>query len=120
MKKAFLLFVNTNSFFDDIVEKMVTKIYRRYLNDYQWRIEGFLTNSSNMHLFSILIKIYLSRSRNRKINFFGGSGQQPDHVPVMNADRESSVILEVDRSKIPIISLVDFNIVYYLQDKDSG
>jgi len=109
-EKGLLLFVNTNSLFDDIVEQMVTKIDRSCINDYQWRIGGFLTNSSSMHLFPIPRKIRLSRSRNRKINFFGGSGQQPDCVVIMNADRESSVILEADRLQIPIVSLVDSNI----------
>ena len=109
-EKGLLLSVNTNSLSDDIMEQMATKIDRSCINDYQWRIGGFLTNSSSMHLFPIPRKIRLSRSRNRKINFFGGSGQQPDRVAIMNADRESSVILEADRLQIPIVSLVDSNI----------
>jgi hypothetical protein len=63
-----------------------------------------------MHLFPIPRKICLSRSRNRKINFFEGSDQQPDRVAIMNADRESSVMLEANRLQIPIVSLVDSNI----------
>ena len=36
--------------------------------------------------------------------------QQPDCVVILNADRKSSVILEADRSQIPIPSLVDSTI----------
>ena len=68
------------------------------INDYQWRIEAFLTCSSPKKI----------RSRKKKINL--GSNQQPDCVVILDADRKSSVILEADRSQIPIASLVDSTI----------
>nr|BAJ22098.1 ribosomal protein S2 [Cycas taitungensis] len=110
-KKGRLLFVNTNSLFDEIIEQMaLSLIDRSCINDYQWRIGGFLTDYSSMHLFPK--KIRFLRPGNKKINFFGGSGlnQRPDCVVIMNADRESSVILGADRLQIPIVSLVDSNI----------
>nr|BDC46277.1 ribosomal protein S2 [Dioon spinulosum] len=109
-KKGRSLPVNTNSLFDEIIEQMATKIDRNCINDYQWRIGGFLTDSSSMHLFPK--KIRFSRPGKKKINLFGGSGsnQRPDRVVIMNADRESSVILGADRLQIPIVSLVDSNI----------
>ncbi|WOL17418.1 ribosomal protein S2, mitochondrial [Canna indica] len=61
------------------------------INDSQWRIGAFLTNScSSPKKF---------RSRKKKINL--GSNQQPDCVLILYADRKSSVILEADRSQIP-------------------
>ena len=69
-------------------------------DDSQWKIGAFLTNSfANKKKF---------RSRKKKINF--GLNQQPDCVVILNADRKSSVILEADRSQIPIPSLVDSTI----------
>ncbi|KAL4187043.1 hypothetical protein AMTRI_Chr09g16910 [Amborella trichopoda] len=65
----------------------------------QWRIGAFLTNCSSPKKIC---------SRKKKINF--GSNQQPDCVVIMNADKESSVILEADRLQIPIASSVDSNI----------
>lgn len=70
------------------------------INDSQWRIGAFLTNSCSSPK-----KI---RSRKKKINL--GSNQQPDCVVILDADRKSSVILEADRSQIPIASLVDSTI----------
>nr|YP_010990230.1 ribosomal protein S2 [Pontederia crassipes]WOW96093.1 ribosomal protein S2 [Pontederia crassipes] len=75
----------------DIMEEMAS-----CSNDSQWRIGDFLTNSCSSPK-----KI---RSRKNKIHF--GSNQQPDCVVILNADRKSSVILEADRSQIPIASLV--------------
>ena len=70
------------------------------INDSQWKIGAFLTNSyANPKKF---------RSRKKKINF--GLNQQPDCVVILKADRKSSVILEADRSQIPIIALVDSTI----------
>jgi ribosomal protein S2 len=111
------LSVNTNSLSDEIIEQMATRIDRSCINDYQWRIGGFLTNYSGMHFFpkkirSRTFRYSTDKERNGKINSLGGSGsnQQPDRVVIMNADRESSVILEADRLQIPIVSPVDSNI----------
>ncbi|KAK8953926.1 hypothetical protein KSP39_PZI002543 [Platanthera zijinensis] len=57
------------------------------INDSQWRIGS---------------------SRKKTIN--DGSNQQPDCVVILDADRKSSVILEADRSQIPIAYLVDSTI----------
>ncbi|CAD6342128.1 unnamed protein product [Miscanthus lutarioriparius] len=70
------------------------------INDSQWKIGAFLTNSyANPKKF---------RSRKNQINF--GLNQQPDCVVILHPDRKSSVILEADRSLIPIASLVDSTI----------
>lgn len=70
------------------------------INDSQWKIGAFLTHSyANPKKF---------RSRKKKINF--GLNQQPDCVVILKADRKSSVILEADRSQIPIAALVDSTI----------
>jgi len=70
------------------------------INDSQWKIGAFLTNSyANPKKF---------RSRKKKIYF--GLNQQPDCVVILNPDRKSSVILEADRSQIPIASFVDSTI----------
>eukprot|EP01018_Ginkgo_biloba_P036775 Gb_23664 [translate_table: standard] len=82
---------------------MVTRINQIYINDYQWRIGGFLINYLSMHFFkrSILrnFRYLTNKERNRKRNSLGGSGlnQQPDCIVIMNADRESSVILKANR-----------------------
>nr|UYK51788.1 ribosomal protein S2 [Paphiopedilum micranthum] len=85
-------FKNKNLFLSEIMEEMASCI-----NDSQWRIGAFLTSSPK--------KI---RSRKKKIN--DGSNQQPDCVVLLDADIKSSVILEADRSQIPIASLVDSTI----------
>lgn len=78
-----------------IMEKMGSCI-----NDSQWKIGAFLTNSyANPKKF---------RSRKKKIHF--GLNQQSDCVVIPNPDRKSSVILEANRSQIPIASLVDSTI----------
>lgn len=78
-----------------IMEKMGSCI-----NDSQWKIGAFLTNSyANPKKF---------RSRKKKIHF--GLNQQPDCAVIPNPDRKSSVILEANRSQIPIASLVDSTI----------
>lgn len=95
-KKGRSFFLKTNQiFFYEIMEEMASCI-----NDSQWKIGAFLTNSyANPKKF---------RSRKKKINF--GLNQQPDCVVILKADRKSSVILEADRSQIPIIALVDSTI----------
>jgi ribosomal protein S2 len=95
-QKGRFFFLKTNHLFRyEIMEEMVSCI-----NDSQWKIGAFLTNSfANKKKF---------RSRKKKINF--GLNQQPDCVVILNADRKSSVILEADRSQIPIVSLVDSTI----------
>lgn len=95
-KKGRSFFLKTNQIFlYEIMEEMASCI-----NDSQWKIGAFLTNSyANPKKF---------RSRKKKINF--GLNQQPDCVVILNPDRKSSVILEADRSQIPIASLVDSTI----------
>jgi ribosomal protein S2 len=95
-KKGRSFFLKTNHFFIySIMEKMWSCI-----NDSQWKIRAFLTNSyANPKKF---------RSRKNQINF--GLNQQPDCVVILHPDRKSSVILEADRSLIPIASLVDSTI----------
>lgn len=95
-KKGRSFFLKTNQiFFYEIIEEMASCI-----NDSQWKIGAFLTNSyANPKKF---------RSRKKKINF--GLNQQPDCVVILKADRKSSVILEADRSQIPIVALVDSTI----------
>jgi len=95
-KKGRSFFLKTNHFFIySIMEKMWSCI-----NDSQWKIGAFLTNSyANPKKF---------RSRKNQINF--GLNQQPDCVVILHPDRKSSVILEADRSLIPIASLVDSTI----------
>jgi ribosomal protein S2 len=95
-KKGRFFFLKTNQiFFYEIIEEMVSCI-----NDSQCKIGAFLTNSyANPKKF---------RSRKKKINF--GLNQQPDCVVILKADRKSSVILEADRSQIPIVALVDSTI----------
>ncbi|KAJ1253452.1 hypothetical protein BS78_K255400 [Paspalum vaginatum] len=95
-KKGRSFFLKTNHFFIySIMEKMGSCI-----NDSQWKIGAFLTNSyANPKKF---------RSRKKKIYF--GLNQQPDCVVILNPDRKSSVILEADRSQIPIASFVDSTI----------
>ncbi|XP_028548017.1 ribosomal protein S2, mitochondrial-like, partial [Dendrobium catenatum] len=83
-------FKNKNLFLSEIMEEMASCI-----NDSQWRIGAFLTNSCSSPK--------QIRSRKKKIN--DGSNQQPDCVVLLDADRKSSVILEADRSQIPIASL---------------
>eukprot|EP01018_Ginkgo_biloba_P009168 Gb_06294 [translate_table: standard] len=83
---------------------MVMRIDKSCIDDYQWRIGGFLTNYSGMHFF--LKNIHLrtlrystdkERSGKRNSLRVSGSNQQPDCVVIMNADRESIVILKDDR-----------------------
>jgi len=95
-KKGRSFFLKTNQiFFYEIIEEMASCI-----NDSQCKIGAFLTNSyANPKKF---------RSRKKKINF--GLNQQPDCVVILKADRKSSVILEADRSQIPIAALVDSTI----------
>jgi len=95
-KKGRFFFLKTNHFFIySIMEKMWSCI-----NDSQWKIGAFLTNSyANPKKF---------RSRKNQIHF--GLNQQPDCVVILHPDRKSSVILEADRSLIPIVSLVDSTI----------
>nr|QXT50776.1 hypothetical protein [Stipa capillata] len=95
-QKGRSFFLKTNHLFRyEIMEEMASCI-----NDSQWKIGAFLTNSfANKKKF---------RSRKKKINF--GLNQQPDCVVILNADRKSSVILEADRSQIPIASFVDSTI----------
>nr|UTM91982.1 ribosomal protein S2 [Gastrodia angusta] len=89
--RSFFLKLNKkNLFLSEIMEEMVSCI-----NDPQWRIGAFLTNSFSP-----------KHSRKKKIN----DGQQPDCVVILDADRKSSVLLEADRSQIPIASLVDSTI----------
>jgi len=76
----------------EIMEEMVGCI-----NDSQWRIGAFLTHSCESHK--------PIRSRKKKIN--KGLKQKPDCVVILGTDRMSAVILEADRSQIPIVSLVD-------------
>ena len=94
---SFLFLLKTqNSLKYEIMEKMASSI-----NDSQCRMRIgaflFLTNSCSSPK-----KI---RSRKKKINL--GSNQQPSCVLILDAERKSSVILEADRSQIPIVSLVD-------------
>jgi len=103
-KKGRSFFLKTNHFFIySIMEKMIYSIMQKMgscINDSQWKIGAFLTNSyANPKKF---------RSRKKKIHF--GLNQQPDCVVIPNPDRKSSVILEANRSQIPIASLVDFTI----------
>nr|AEK66726.1 ribosomal protein S2 [Ferrocalamus rimosivaginus]AEX98087.1 ribosomal protein S2 [Ferrocalamus rimosivaginus] len=95
-QKGRSFFLKTNHLFRyEIMEEMASCI-----NDSQWRIGAFFTNSfANKKKF---------HSRKKKINF--GLNQQPDCAVILNADRKSSVILEADRSQIPIASLVDSTI----------
>ena len=95
-KKGRSFFLKTNQIFlYEIIEEMASCI-----NDSQCKIGAFLTNSyANPKKF---------RSRKKKINF--GLNQQPDCVVILKADRKSSVILEADRSQIPIAALVDSTI----------
>jgi ribosomal protein S2 len=97
-------FLKTNHFFIYLImEKMIYSIMEKMgscINDSQWKIGAFLTNSyANPKKF---------RSRKKKIHF--GLNQQPDCVVIPNPDRKSSVILEANRSQIPIASLVDSTI----------
>lgn len=86
-------------FIYEIMEKMASSINGRSIAT--WRIGAFLTNSCSSPK--------RIRSRNKKkINL--GSNQQPDCVVILDADRKCSVILEANRSKIPIASLVDSTI----------
>ncbi|KAA3449960.1 ribosomal protein S2 [Gossypium australe] len=100
-KKGRSFFLKTNHFFIySIMEKMIYSIMEKMgscIKDSQWKIGAFLTNSyANPKKF---------RSRKKKIHF--GLNQQPDCVVIPNPDRKSSVILEANRSQIPIASLVD-------------
>jgi len=87
------------------MEKMRYSIMQKIgscINDSQWKIGAFLTNSyANPKKF---------RSRKKKIYF--GLNQQPDCVVIPNPDRKSSVILEANRSQIPIASLADSTITW--------
>lgn len=95
-QKGRSFFLKTNHIYKYIImEETASRI-----NDSQWRIGAFLTNSCSSPK-----KI---RSRKKKINL--GSNQQPDCVVILDADRKSSVILEADRSQIPIASLVSSKI----------
>ncbi|THU42910.1 hypothetical protein C4D60_Mb00t04890 [Musa balbisiana] len=88
--RSFLLKTQKNHI-SYIMEEMASCI-----NDSQCRIGAFFTHSC-----SSPTKI---RSRKNKINF--GSNQQPDCVVILDPERKCSVILEADRSQIPIASLV--------------
>jgi len=103
-KKGHSFFLKTNHLFIYLImEKMRYSIMEKMgscINDSQWKIGAFLTNSyANPKKF---------RSRKKKIHF--GLNQQPDCVVIPNPDRKSSVILEANRSQIPIASLVDSTI----------
>nr|ABF70932.1 ribosomal protein S2 [Zea mays subsp. mays] len=95
-QKSRSFFLKTkNLFIYSIMAKMWSCI-----NDSQWKIGAFFTNSyANPKKF---------RSRNNKIYF--GLNRQPDCVVILHPDRKSSVILEADRSQIPIAYLVDSTI----------
>uniref|UniRef100_K3Z2G8 Uncharacterized protein n=1 Tax=Setaria italica TaxID=4555 RepID=K3Z2G8_SETIT len=103
-KKGHSFFLKTNHLFIYLImEKMIYSIMEKMgscINDSQWKIGAFLTNSyANPKKF---------RSRKKKIHF--GLNQQPDCVVIPNPDRKSSVILEANRSQIPIASLLDSTI----------
>ena len=105
-KKGRSFFLKTNHFFIYLImEKMRYSIMQKIgscINDSQWKIGAFLTNSyANPKKF---------RSRKKKIHF--GLNQQPDCVVIPNPDRKSSVILEANRSQIPIASLADSTITW--------
>lgn len=89
-----LLFVNTNTLFDEIIEQMTKTIGIK--NDTSWRLGGFLTNSSSPRKF---------RGRNKKLNLT--SLRAPDCVVIFDTERKSSVIVEANRLQIPIVGLVD-------------
>lgn len=94
-KSRFFFLKTKNLFIYSIMAKMWSCI-----NDSQWKIGAFFTNSyANPKKF---------RSRNNKIYF--GLNRQPDCVVILHPDRKSSVILEADRSQIPIVYLVDSTI----------
>eukprot|EP01018_Ginkgo_biloba_P015885 Gb_35174 [translate_table: standard] len=83
---------------------MVTRIDRSCINDYQWRIGDFLINYSSMHFFlknihSRNFRYSTNKERNGKRNSLRGFGlnQQPDRIVIINANRDSLVILEADR-----------------------
>ncbi|CAM0948075.1 unnamed protein product [Alopecurus aequalis] len=104
-QKGRSFFLKTNQiFYLEIMEEMAIHLRSNLQNvnshcfdDSQWKIGAFLTNSfANKKKF---------RSIKKKIHF--GLNQQPDCVVILNADRKSSVILEADRSQIPIPSLGD-------------
>jgi len=110
-QKGRFFFLKTNHlFYLEIMEEMVSNLrsYFRNVNshcfdDSQWKIGAFLTNSfGNKKKF---------HSRKKKILF--GLNQQPDCVVILNADRKSSVILEADRSQIPMVSLGDSTIPWF-------
>lgn len=102
-QKSRSFFLKTkNLFIYSIMAKMWSCI-----NDSQWKIGAFFTNSyANPKKF---------RSRNNKIYF--GLNRQPDCVVILHPDRKSSVILEADRSQIPIASLVDSTIPWKLDKR---
>ncbi|KAH6793768.1 hypothetical protein C2S52_004245 [Perilla frutescens var. hirtella] len=91
---ARLLFVNTNSLFDEIIAQMTKAIGIKH--DTTWRLGGFLTNSSSPRRF---------RGRNKKFNIC--APHAPDCIVIFDTERKSSVIKEANRLQIPVVGLVD-------------
>ncbi|XP_042028594.1 UTP--glucose-1-phosphate uridylyltransferase 1-like [Salvia splendens] len=91
---ARLLFVNTNSLFDEIIAQMTKTIGIKH--DTTWRLGGFLTNSSSPRRF---------RGRNKKFNIC--APEAPDCIVIFDTESKSSVIKEANRLQIPVVGLVD-------------
>nr|QHR84553.1 ribosomal protein S2 [Taxus cuspidata] len=98
-----VLIVNTNSLFDEITDQTASKLGRSCLNDAQWM--NLLSSSKNRR-----IRISNTRKAGGRSIMGGVPSLRPDCVVVMNAERESSAILEAARNQIPVVSLVESDI----------
>ncbi|XP_057807582.1 UTP--glucose-1-phosphate uridylyltransferase-like [Salvia miltiorrhiza] len=101
---ARLLFVNTNSLFDEIIAQMTKTIGIKH--DTTWRLAGFLTNSSSPSRF---------RGRNKRFNIC--PSQAPDCIVIFDTDRKCSVIKEAHRLQIPVVGLVDSSMPWETYNK---
>ncbi|KAJ1704429.1 hypothetical protein LUZ63_004208 [Rhynchospora breviuscula] len=91
-KGSFFLLQANDVFVSEIMDEMVGS-----MKDSHWKIGVSLTHSSASKK--------QIRLRKNKMQF--GLNQKPDCVLILDGDRKSSIIREADRSRIPIVSIVD-------------
>lgn len=129
-EKGHLLLVNTNPFFNHIIERTARKTNQSYVNS-KW-IGGFLTNWKHTK-HQKRFKDFSAQQGRRQLRPKGGVGsprflkmqkdfqglvtrQIPDRLIVLNARKDSVAIIEADRLEIPIVSLVDSTLPKELQE----
>ncbi|GLJ48566.1 hypothetical protein SUGI_1024420 [Cryptomeria japonica] len=98
-----VLIVNSNSLLDEITKQTAAKLGRNCLNDAQ--LMNLLSSSTKRR-----IRLSNTRKAGGRSIIGGVPALRPDCVVAMNAERESSAIIEAARNKIPVVSLIESDI----------